>query len=140
MKENFVWITYFFRNSSCLEEIYYICSMNEDLRETYHTEEYDEYYACLDAKTQAKFDYVESIIKNQYVVNKKFVKNLEGTEFYEARVSVGTNEHRTILFAIDSRSFMESRRVLFLSSFLKKSTKQYKSEIENARRILNKYV
>ncbi len=63
-------ITYFFRNPSCLEEIYYICSMNEDLRETYHTEEYDEYYACLDAKTQAKFDYVESIIKNQYVVKK----------------------------------------------------------------------
>lgn len=120
MKLENVWITYFFRNSSCLEEIYYICSMNEDLRETYHTEEYDEYYACLDAKTQAKFDYVESIIKNQYVVNKKFVKNLEGTEFYEARVSVGTNEHRTILFAIDSHSFIESRRVLFLSSFLKK--------------------
>ena len=99
-----------------------------------------EFLASLDEKTKAKFDYVESIIKTQYVVNKKFVKNLEGTEFYEARVSVGTNEHRTIIFAIDSISFIESKRVLFLNSFLKKSTKQYKREVENARQILNKYI
>ncbi|MBR6980357.1 MAG: type II toxin-antitoxin system RelE/ParE family toxin [Prevotella sp.] len=110
------------------------------MRETLHTLEYEEYYASLDEKTKAKFDYVESIIKTQYVVNKKFVKNLEGTEFYEARVSVGTNEHRTIIFAIDSISFIESKRVLFLNSFLKKSTKQYKREVENARQILNKYI
>ena len=114
--------------------------MNEDIRETLHTLEYEEYYASLDEKTKAKFDYVESIIKTQYVVNKKFVKNLEGTELYEARVSVGTNEHRTIIFAIDSISFIESKRVLFLNSFLKKSTKQYKREVENARQILNKYI
>lgn len=83
---------------------------------------------------------MQSIIKTQYVVNKKFVKNLEGTEFYEARVSVGTNEYRTIVFAIDSQSFIESKRVLFLNSFLKKDTKQYKSEIEIARQIMNKYI
>ena len=83
---------------------------------------------------------MQSIIKTQYVVNKKFVKNLEGTEFYEARVSVGTNEYRTIVFAIDSQSFIESKRVLFLNSFLKKDTEQYKSEIEIARQIMNKYI
>ena len=114
--------------------------MIDYIRETFHSKEYDEFYASLDEKTKAKFDYVESIIKTQYVVNKKFVKNLEGTEFYEARVSVGTNEHRTIIFAIDSISFIESKRVLFLNSFLKKSTKQYKREVENARQILNKYI
>ena len=74
------------------------------------------------------------------MVNKKFVKNLEGTEFYEARISLGNNEHRTIVFAVDSVSFMESKQVLFLNSFLKKSTKQYKGEIETARQILNKYI
>ena len=74
------------------------------------------------------------------MVNKKFVKNLEGTEFYEARISLGNNEHRTIVFAVDSVSFMESKQVLFLNSFLKKSTKQYKGEIEIARQILNKYI
>ena len=102
--------------------------------------EYDEYYAGLDEKTKTKYDYVELIIRTQYVVNKKFVKNLEGTEFYEARVSVGSNEHRTIVFTIDSHSFMECKRVLLLNSFLKKSTKQYKGEIETARQIMNKYI
>jgi hypothetical protein len=123
-----------------MEEIHYFCSMNEDIRETFHSEEYDQYYNSLDEKIKTKYDYVESIIKTQYVVNKKFVKNLEGTEFYEARVSVGTNEYRTIVFAIDSQSFIESKRVFFLNSFLKKDTKQYKSEIEIARQIMNKYI
>ena len=113
--------------------------MNEEVRETFHSAEYEEYYANLDAKTRTKYDYVETIIKTQYVVNKKFVKNLEGTEFYEARISMGTNEHRTIIFAIDSVSFMESKRVLFLNSLIKKSTKQYMGEIETARKILKQY-
>ena len=93
--------------------------MNEDIRETIHSEEYDEYYASLDEKTKA---------------------NLEDTEFYEARISVGNNEYRTIIFAVETLSFMESKRVLFLNSFLKKGTKQYKGEIEIARRILKKYI
>ena len=114
--------------------------MNEEIRETFHSLEYDEYYARLDEKIKAKYDYVEMVIKTQYVVNKKFVKILEGTEFYEARISVGTNEYRTIIFAVEAMSFMESKRVLLLNSFLKKDTKQYKGEIETARRILNKYM
>ena len=114
--------------------------MNNFVREIFYSEEYKEYYDKLDAKTQTKYDYMEQIIRTMYVVNKKFVKNLEGTEFYEARISVGTTEHRTIVFAIDSASFMESKRVVFLNSFLKKDTKQYKGEIEQARRILKKYI
>ena len=120
--------------------MYYICSKNDDIRETYHSEEYDQYYASLDTRTQAKYDYVEAIIKTQYVVSQKFVKHLESSEFYEARVSIGTNEHRTVLFAVDSTSFMESKRVILLNSFLKKDNKQYKSEIEKARRILSNYI
>ncbi len=91
--------------------------MSEDIRETFHSAEYDNYYTGLDEKTKTKYDYVETIIKTQYVVNKKFVKNLEGTEFYEARISGGTNEYRTVLFAIDTISFMECKKVLFLNSF-----------------------
>ena len=113
--------------------------MKKEAWETYHSKEYDEYYERLDMKTKTKFDYMESIIKTQYVVSTKFVKKLDDTEFYEARVSVGTNEHRTVIFAIDSDSFMESKRVLFLNSFLKKDTKQYVKEIEKARRILENF-
>lgn len=114
--------------------------MNNDVRETFHSPEYEDYYNNLDERTKVKFDYVENVIKTQYVVNKKFVKNLEGTEFYEARISVGNNEYRTIIFAIDTKSFIESKRVLFLNSFLKKDTKQYKGEIYTARQIMNRYI
>ena len=114
--------------------------MNNDVRETIHSEEYEAYYNNLNAKTKAKYDYVEAIIKTQYVVNSKFVKNIEGTEFYEARISLGSNEYRTIIFAIDSSSFVESKQVFFLNSFLKKGTKQYKGQLEIARNILKKYI
>ena len=58
---------------------------------------------------------------------------------YGRNILLLQNEYRTIVFTIDSQSFMESKRVLFLNSFLKKDTKQYKSEIEIARQIINKY-
>ena len=35
---------------------------------------------------------------------------------------------------------MESKRILFLNSFLKKDNKQYKREVEKARKILSKYI
>lgn len=114
--------------------------MNPVIREILYTEEYKEYYSSLDLRIQTKYDYVEQIIRTQYVVNEKFVKHLGDTEFYEARVSVCSNEYRTILFAIETRSFMESKRVLFLNSFLKKDNKQYKKEIKIAEGILAKYV
>ena len=110
------------------------------IRETYHSKEYDSYYNSLDKKTQAKYDFVEEIIRTQQVVNRKFVKHLESTEFYEARISINKNEYRTIIFAIDSISFIESKQILFLNSFLKKGTKQYRGEINTARNILNKYL
>ena len=49
--------------------MYYFCGMNEDIRETIHSVEYDEYYASLNEKIKDKYDYVEMIIKTQYVVN-----------------------------------------------------------------------
>lgn len=44
------------------------------------------------------------------------------------------------MFAIDAISFIESSRVIFLNSFLKKSKKQYKQEVEIANKILRKYM
>ena len=71
-----------------------------------------------------------------YVVSTKFVKRLEKTEFYEMRVSVGNNEFRTVLFAIDADNFMECHRMVMLNSFVEKGTKQYSAEIKKAERLL----
>lgn len=113
--------------------------MENKIREVYYSEEYQEFYDDLSQKIKDKYDYITEIIRTQYVINTKFVKKLEDTEFYEARISVGTNEYRTIIFAIDKESFIECTKVLYLNSFMKKSTKQYKGEITKAEQILKKY-
>ena len=75
----------------------------------------------------------------KYVVSTKFVKRLEKTEFYEMRVSVGNNEYRTVLFAIDADNFMECHRMVILNSFVEKGTKQYPAEIKKAERLLKEW-
>lgn len=113
--------------------------MDIEIREIIYSPDYEAYYSELNDDIREKYDYVEHIIKTIKVVSKKFVKHLEDTDLYEARMSVGNNEYRTILFAIDKTSFIESSKVLFLNSFLKKSTKDYKKEIKKAYKILDNY-
>ena len=100
------------------------------------TQEFEEYYNSLSEKIQQKYDYIFQIMSSQYVVSEKFVKHLENTIFYEMRISISTNEYRTILFTIDADNFMEAKKIILLNSFIKKNTKQYKSEIQKASNIL----
>lgn len=109
------------------------------IRRLIPTEEFMEYYSSLPSKTQEKFDYVLSVMANVYNIPTKFVKHLENTDLYEMRISVGTNEHRTIIFAVDNRNIVESGVIILLNSFLKKSTKDYKRQIARALAILNKF-
>ena len=92
----------------------------------------------MNVKLRTKYDYVLQIMRSQYVVSEKFVKHLYNTDLYEMRVSVCSNAYRTIIFAIDAESFMESKHILLLNSFLKKNNSQYKAEIEKAITILDK--
>lgn len=112
----------------------------ENIRQVIYSEEFNDFYNSLDSKIQEKFDYGLRLIKTQYVVNKKFVKHLENTDFYELRISISSDEYRTVLFAIDNDSFIQSKRVILLNSFIKKGTKQYKAEIKFAERLLKKYL
>ena len=111
-----------------------------NIRQIIYSEEFDAFYRSLDTKIQEKFDYGLRLIKTQYVVNKKFVKHLENTDFYEFRISISSDEYRTVLFAIDNTSFIQSKRVILLYSFIKKGTKQYKAEVKLAERLLKKYL
>ena len=123
----------------CLEQIDYLCIVNERIREATYTKEFEEYYLALPPKVKEKYDYVFSIMFTKYVVSTKFVKRLEKTEFYEMRVSLGNNEYRTVLFAIDAENFMECRRMVMLNSFVEKGSKQYHAEIKKASRLLKQW-
>ncbi len=123
----------------CNKYITFTYVNKNEIRIIIRTPEFDEYYNSLQQKIREKFDYVLHIIISQYVVSKKFVKKLETTPFYEMRISIEKNEYRTLLFAVDNISFIQSQRVILLNSFLKKDNKQYRKEIANAEKILNRY-
>ncbi len=93
---------------------------NNLIREVWKTEEYELYFQSLDDRTKIKYDYAIQLMQTQKIISEKFIKKIQDTEFYEVRVSVGANEHRTILIATDNQNFMEATRVIFLNSFLKK--------------------
>lgn len=111
----------------------------EKVREIFFSSEFEEFYMALSDSVRDKFNYALNVVRTQYVVNQKFVKKLESTAFYELRVSVSSNEYRTVIFAIDHSSFMQCHKVLLLHAFLKKGSKQYRAEISVAERILEKY-
>lgn len=106
------------------------------MRTLRRTTEFDEFYNSVGQKVQEKIDYALSLMSQIKVVSTKFVKKLEGTDFYEMRISVG-NEYRVILFTIDRESFIEADEVLLLNGFMKKSTKDYKAQIQIAENILS---
>ena len=110
------------------------------IRHIIYSDEFEEYYASMNEQLKKKYDYALQIVKSQYVVSSKIVKSLENTDFYELRISISSNEYRTILFAVDHDNFIQSKNVLLLNSFLKKDTKQYKAEIKKAENIVKRYL
>lgn len=82
-------------------------------------------------------DYVMNVIATVYNVSTKFVKHLDNSDLYEMRVTVGTNEYRTVLFAIDHANIIEAKNIILLNGFLKKDNKDYRKHIKTAETILN---
>ncbi|MDE6198017.1 MAG: type II toxin-antitoxin system RelE/ParE family toxin [Muribaculaceae bacterium] len=112
-------------------------SKEKPLRTIIRTKQFDEFYFKLPRKVQTKFDYVMNVIINIYDIPTKFIKHLQNTDLYEMRVSVGPNEYRTVVFAIDHDNVIQASKVILLNGFIKKSTKDYIKEIETANKILD---
>ena len=109
------------------------------IRELIHTTEFDEYFDSLDEHTKDKFSACMEILETVYVISTKFAKRIIEAEegIYEMRVSVGFNEYRTIIFAIDHENIIQAKQIILLNSFLKKDKKDYKKQVKKAINILN---
>lgn len=107
-----------------------------DIRTIFRTEEFEEFYKSLNTRVKDKFEYTFGLVQTVYALPVKYVKHLDGTDLYEMRVSVGSNEYRTVLFAIDNSNVILSTKIILLNGFLKKSTKDYDKQIAKAVRIL----
>jgi mRNA-degrading endonuclease RelE of RelBE toxin-antitoxin system len=110
---------------------------NARIRELLHTSEFDEFLNGLDQRTRDKFGECFTILETMYVLSTKFVKKLVGTDLYELRVSVGHNEYRTVLLAVDHENIIQATKIILLNGFLKKSTKDYDKQIKKAINLLN---
>lgn len=112
-------------------------SREGEIRVVYKMPRFEAFYDKLPARVQTKFKYVIEVVTTVYDVPTKFVKHLQDTDLYEMRVSVGGNEYRTILFAIDKANVIEATEIILLNGFLKKSGKDYRRQIDIAQSILN---
>ncbi|MEG1839455.1 MAG: type II toxin-antitoxin system RelE/ParE family toxin [Bacteroidaceae bacterium] len=107
-----------------------------DIRTIFRTHNFEKFYNSLDDKVRDKFEYTFGLVQTIYALPIKYVKHLSGTDLYEMRVSVGSNEYRTVLFAIDNENVILSTKIILLNGFLKKSTKDYEKQIAKAVQIL----
>ncbi|MBP6550725.1 MAG: type II toxin-antitoxin system RelE/ParE family toxin [Flavobacterium sp.] len=108
------------------------------MRTIFKTPEFLEFMNNSETNVKDKIDYLLDIIATQPVINTKVAKKLINTAFYEVRIQVN-NEYRIIVFAIDHDNITQSRNILFLNGFMKKSTKDYDKQIKTAIKILEQW-
>ena len=106
-------------------------------RTIYKSKAFEEFYSSLNERTRKKLQYVLQIVQDEDIVSTKFVKKLISSDFYELRISTD-NEYRIINFAIDNDNFTNSKKILLLNGFVKKSESDYMKQIIIAQNIINK--
>lgn len=93
-----------------------------------------DFYNGLDAKTQAKVDWVITIIQTTPIVPEKFFKHLKNSKgLWEIRVSGVNGIYRILCF------FEKNNLIVVLGGFQKKTQKTPKMEIKKAERLRQKY-
>ncbi len=85
-----------------------------------------------------KITYLETIIRKEKIISSKIAKKLTNTDLYELRV-VLNNQYRILFFTIDSEDLNQATELLFISGFIKKSTKDYQKEVKKALKILEQW-
>lgn len=108
------------------------------MRNLQFTDEFLEFINQSETNVKTKINYLFEVIKTQSVINSKVAKKLVNTDFYEIRIQVN-NEYRVIVFTLDHDNISQSKEILFLSGFIKKSTKDNDKQIKKAAKILEQW-
>lgn len=107
-------------------------------RVIYKTVEYQDFYSKLENNVVRKIDYLETIVRKEKIISKKVAKKLVNTDLYELRILLN-NQYRILFFTIDNEYLNQATELLFISGFVKKSTKDYAKEIKKALKILDQW-
>lgn len=90
---------------------------DQKVRELYYSDEFEDFIRKLDRRVREKYIWTIHIVETVRYLPTQYVKKLVGTEFFEMRVSVGYNEYRTVIFAMNSDNFITATRIYLLNSF-----------------------
>lgn len=108
------------------------------MRNINFTDEFFEFLNNAENNVKIKIDYVLEVLITQNVINSKIAKKLTNNILYEIRIQVN-NEYRILCFCIDHENITQAKQILFISAFLKKSTKDYDKEIKKTLKILEQW-
>ncbi len=92
----------------------------------YKTDEYQFFYDNLESRVVKKINYLE---RTEKIISSKIAKKLINTDLYELRVLLN-DQYRILFFTLDSEDLNQFTELLFISGFIKKSTKDYKKQIK----------
>lgn len=92
-----------------------------------------------DYNVQIKFKYLLEVLGEHKIIHKAFVDKIIGSKFYELRIK-SHNQIRILVYTLDHENFQESRNIILLNGFLKRSNTDYKKAIEKANSLINKYI
>ena len=108
------------------------------MRKVDFTDEFLEFLNDAETNVKDKIDYILEILENQPVINTKIAKKLTNNILYEIRLQIN-NEYRILCFTIDHDNITQSKHIIFLNGFMKKSTKDYDKQIKTALKILERW-
>jgi hypothetical protein len=108
------------------------------MRNLQFTDEFLKFINESEPNVKIKINYLFEVLKTQTVINTKIAKKLVNSVFYEIRIQVN-NEYRIIVFTIDHENITQSKEIVFLNGFMKKSTKDYEKQIKTAIKILEQW-
>ncbi|TDG36882.1 addiction module toxin RelE [Pedobacter changchengzhani] len=108
------------------------------MRRVDFTTEFKLFLDNADENVKTKIEYILDLLISQPVINSKIAKRLVNTYLYEIRIQLN-NEYRILCFTIDHDNITQARYIIFLSVFIKKSTKDYEKEVKKAVKILEQW-
>lgn len=107
------------------------------MRTIRYSKEFNEFFDTLPDQVKEKTKYALQVIMDMKIISSKLAKKLIGTDFYELRISM-QDEWRIVMLPMDNESLIECSTIMLLNGFKKKSTKDYRREINKAKSIFTK--
>ncbi|MBL0191838.1 MAG: type II toxin-antitoxin system RelE/ParE family toxin [Saprospiraceae bacterium] len=108
------------------------------MREILISDECIEFVSKSNIRVKTKFNYLIEVIGEQKIIHKAIVDKLVNSRFYELRIKAD-NQIRIIIFSIDNENFNESKKIILLNGFIKRTNKDYIKALKVAEYLLTKY-